>query len=1293
MLSDVFRFRRRLQKIKQKQRADGGADKQGHKESIAQLAEEIEQSIATAESRKQQLPVINYPEALPISQKSDLIKKTILENQVTILCGETGSGKTTQLPKICLDIGLGIRGKIGHTQPRRLAARSVSQRIAEELDTELGNEVGFKVRFSDKSNDSSYIKLMTDGILLAECHHDPFLNQYDTIIIDEAHERSLNIDFLLGYLRRLITKRKDLKIIITSATIDPDRFSRHFNNAPVINVSGRTYPVEVRYRPYQTAESEDKKDLQQGIIDAVNELSKIDRGDILVFLSGERDIRETADALSKEAGNRALDNTEVLPLLARLSNAEQNRIFHPSSKRRIILATNVAETSLTVPGIKYVIDSGVARISRYSWRSKIQRLPIEKISQASANQRKGRCGRVSAGVCIRLYDEDDFNQRKEFTEPEIQRTNLAAVILQMENMRLGHIDDFPFVEPPESRLVNDGYRLLFELGAIDAGNKITKIGKHLGHFPIDPKLSRILLQAKNENALSEVLIIVSALATQDPRERPLDKQQAADEKHAVFTDKSSDFIFFINLWNAYHAEKKEISANQLRKWCKKNFISWMRMREWIDTHNQIKKMLSNLKLSLNTTPANYDQVHRSLLTGLLANIGFKNEDREYLGARNKKFNVFPGSKLFKKSPQWIMAAEIVETTRVYARTNARIDVAWIEEKAKHLLKYHYANPHWEKKRSQVVAHEQSTLYGLIINADKKVDYGRVDPVEAKEIFIRCALVEGDLESRAEFFTHNRTLLEELEVLEAKSRRRDIIVDENVLYAFYEERLPDDIYSGAKLDKWIRQHPDKAASLCLTTEDLMRKDASLVSGDMFPDYIEMNGSRFPIEYHFDPRNHCDGITLITPVIGVNAINSQRCEWLIPGLLHEKVVAVIKSLPKQLRKNFVPAPNFAEACLQAIEPSDTALCTAVANHLKKMTGVQIPYDAWNMQAINQHLMMNFRVVDKDGSVIEEGRDLQSIKDSMAGQEGGVSEIYHEKSQGLDAGPASDEACNQDDVGAEALDEMDESIEINLQGVKIKAYPALVRQGKQVNLRALESKDAAASETFFALRQLIINALPEQVRDLKKSIPDIQHLCLKYADFGRCEDLKLDIINKTIDDVFLYDDIDSEDEFNLRLEKGRSELHEKVKQWSMLLTDILDEYRAIKKIMKKPSLSQLDTVSDIQGQLNYLFPKKFIAMVDREWLQQYPRYLIAINKRFDKSKSNATRDRQSRIGFSRLWDEYLKRKESLAKQHIESEQLDHYRWMLEEYRVSLFAQELKTRFPVSEKRLKAYWNELSV
>ena len=1031
--------------------------------------------------------------------------------------------------------------------------------------------------------------------------------------------------------------------------------------------------------------------MQDGILDAVNELSKIDRGDILVFLSGERDIRETADFLSKQRNNRALDNTDILPLLARLSNAEQNRIFHSSSKRRIILATNVAETSLTVPGIKYVIDSGVARISRYSWRSKIQRLPIEKISQASANQRKGRCGRVSEGICIRLYDEEDFELRSEFTEPEIQRTNLASVILQMENQKLGHIDDFPFVEPPEERLINDGYKLLFELGAIDKTNTITKIGKQLAYFPIDPKLARILLQAEKENALTEVLIIVSALATQDPRERPLDKQQAADEKHREFNDKASDFIFYINLWTAYHQEKKTLSGNQLRKWCKQNFISWMRMREWIDTHNQIKRMLSGLRILNNqSSAANYDQIHQALLIGLLANIGFKDEDKNYLGARNKKFNVFPGSVLFKSSPRWIVAAEIVETSRVFARTNAKIDVRWVEEKASHLLKYHYNNPHWENKQSNVIAHQQSSLYGLIINVDKKVSYGQINSAEAREIFIRSALVEGDFECKSAFYLHNKKLLSELEVLEAKSRCRDIIVDDNILYDFYDNNLPDNIFSGATLDKWVRHNADEVKALFLSMDNLVRDDATIVSDDQFPDYLEMNGSKFPVEYHFDPRNYCDGVTLITPVAGLNAINAQRCEWLIPGILPEKITELIRSLPKQLRKNFVPVPNFSDACIEALVPSDAALCTVIAAHLKKMTGVQIPYDAWLSKAISQHLFMNFRIIDNDGNVIEQGRNLQAIKDKLSGKSDALT--LSADNVNKDAQYECPEQYRQDDVGAGILFLLGDTVEVKMQGVIIKAYPALVKEGKRVHLRVLENQVNAKAETQRALRQLYINVLPEQFKHLKQSIPDIQNLCLKYTDLGRCDALKRDIINNVFDDVFLSEEIKSENDFNEKLESGKSELHNSVKQWSQLLSAIIDEYRSVKKLLKNPLLTQLDTVTDIQRQLNNLFPKDFISIIDKQWLRQYPRYLSAINKRFDKSKSNAIRDRQLRLDFSKLWDEYIKRQQSLEKQHIDSDQLNHYRWLLEEYRVSLFAQELKTRMPISEKRLRTYWNQLS-
>ena len=1291
MLKDRQGFFRRLRKL-QKNGKEQGFDK-----SLKKLADDLEQSTERARLRQQQSPTLSFPEELTISQKRDEILEIIKANQVTILCGETGSGKTTQLPKICLQLGLGSRGLIAHTQPRRLAARSVAARIAEELKSELGQQVGFKVRFTDQTSENSYIKLMTDGILLAECHHDPYLNQYDTIIIDEAHERSLNIDFLLGYIKQLIQKRRDLKVIITSATIDPERFSKHFNNAPIINVSGRTYPVEVLYRPLSQYDDEenDPKNLQQGIVDAVQEVTKIDRGDILVFLSGERDIRETTEALRKEN----LQRTEILPLLARLSASEQNKIFKGSSQRRIILATNVAETSLTVPGIKYVIDSGLARISRYSWRSKIQRLPIEKISQASANQRKGRCGRVSEGICIRLYDEVDFNARAEFTPPEIQRTNLAAVILQMENLQLGHIDDFPFVEPPDDRLVNDGYKLLFELGALNEKHKILAAGKKLARLPIDPKLGRMLIEADKESSLNEVLIIISALATQDPRERPMAKQQAADQKHQQWKDAKSDFIFYLNLWDDFHAQKKALSSNQLRKWCKQNFLSWMRIREWADTHRQIKKMLLELKIRHNKNTADYDSIHRALLTGLLGNLGLKDDNKEYLGARNKKFYVFPGSGLFKNSPKWLMAAEIVETSRVYARTNAKIEPEWIEQKAAHLLKRSYSNPHWEKKPAQVVASEQTSFYGLIINPEKNVNFGKIDPKLSREIFIQSALVQQDFDCKAEFFKHNQKLIAQLEKLEAKSRRQDILVDDVILFQFYDEQIPEHVHNGVLFETWLKQcgkdDPESLKRLLLTKENLMQQDASHVSSEQFPDHLNMNGISYPLDYHFDLSHQRDGITLITPLVALQAINAQYCEWLVPGMLREKMIALIRSLPKSIRRNFVPAPNFADACMEALETSNSPLTTAMTKQLKKMTGIEIAYDAWRMELIDSHLFMNFRIIDNKGKTIEEGRDLPALKEQLAG-----GDISNHSSDQITLSPQdiSQSAktpaheVEQDEVGAEAIDLLEQTFEIKQHGLKLNAYPALIKKGKQVSIRLLNSKPQAEEETTKGLRQLFINALPAQIKHLKSNIPDIQKLCLKYTDFGRCDELKQDIVHVVINQCFMQNLIKNQQEFETALEAGRGNLMDTASEWCKLLSNILDQYKVIKKTIKNPPLSLLDIVTDVQNQLAYLFPDHLLTQIDKQHLKHYPRYLTAINKRMEKAQGDTTRDRQHRLQVSNLWDAYLKRHNTLEKQHIVSEQLENYRWMLEEFRVSLFAQELKTQYPVSEKRLKAYWNEIS-
>lgn len=1267
MLKDQFIARRKIQTIQSRLNAS---------KPVEQLLVNLEKLIGSSSQqfllRQQNLPVTDYPPELPVSQKRDDIIKAIKQHQVIVICGETGSGKTTQLPKMCLDAGLGIRGMIGHTQPRRIAARSVAKRIAQELKSETGKVVGYKVRFDDVLGESSLVKLMTDGVLLSEIHHDALLNQYDCIIVDEAHERSLNIDFLLGYLKQLTLKRRDLKIIITSATIDPQRFSKHFNDAPIIEVSGRTYPVEVEYRSTESEDGE-TRDLQSAIADCVDEISHIDRGDILVFLSGERDIRETADYLSKQN----LQNTEVLPLLARLSATEQNKIFKTSSKRRIILSTNVAETSLTVPGIKYVIDTGLARISRYSWRSKIQRLPIERISQASANQRKGRCGRISAGVCYRLYAEDDFNLRAQFTDPEIQRTNLAAVILQMENMQLGHVEDFPFVEPPDSRLITDGYKLLFELGAINKQNKITKTGKQLARLPIDPKLGRVLIEAVTENCLTEALIIVSALAVQDPRERPLNRQQAADEAHKKFIDKQSDFISWLNIWNTYHLTKNELSGNKLRKWCKDNFISWLRMREWNDTHKQIKKMLNELKFKFNSSTADYNQIHRALITGFLSQTGFKEEGHEYQGCRQRKFHIFPGSGLFNKGPKWIIASEIVETQKVYARYVAKIDPLWLAEKAGHLIKHSYTEAHWEKKPAQVAATRKSTLFGLLINPGSRINYGPVNPVESREIFIRSALVQGDFECRHDFYNKNRKLIDEIETLEAKSRRQDILVDENDVYDFYDQHLPADIYSGPQLNKWVKHNNSDV--LLLKIDDLMKKSADHVSDNLFPDTLLINGIRFPLEYHFDPSHHCDGITLTTPVAGLSSLNSSVCDWLVPGLLLEKMTELIRSLPKQLRKNFVPAPNFAEACFDSLISGDTSLTAAMSKHLTKITGTSIPYDAWQEDKLADYLNFNFRVISTDGKTLNQSRDLSKLQNEFSG--------FKDTSQTVN----ETHSIDQDNVDSSALDSLPTSIGVDNHGIQTKSYPVLVKEGKQVNIRLIHSEQEARKKHFSGLRQLFINALPQQIKNIKASLNSKQNICAKFLSIGTCEQLKLQITHRIVDHLFTRHLPATDAEFTQLLE-NRKYIDAELNNLTLQLSDILNGYQLLRKKLKNPPLNWLDAMADIQDQLNNLMHRQFVIETNQLNLNNYTRYLLAIEKRLEKIQSNPERDRKARIEISDLWLAYKKRAQNLENNNQFSTQLDNYRWLLEEYRISLFAQEIKTLVPVSAKRLKKIWNEIS-
>ncbi|MFR2695773.1 MAG: ATP-dependent RNA helicase HrpA, partial [Proteus mirabilis] len=913
-LRDQQRLRKRLR----------GVDKISKETSKHAVLSEIEQDIIVAKqrilNRQAHCPKIVYPENLPVSQKKEAIYNAIKDNQVVIIAGETGSGKTTQIPKICLELGRGVKGYIGHTQPRRLAARSVAERIAHELNTTLGESVGYKVRFSDHVGDNTLVKLMTDGILLAELQQDKLLLQYDTIIIDEAHERSLNIDFILGYLKQLLPKRPDLKVIITSATIDPERFSKHFNQAPIIEVSGRTYPVEVRYRPIGGDALDSDKDMTEGIIDAIDELSRESAGDILIFMSGEREIRDTAEALNK----LQLRHTEVLPLFARLSNSEQNRIFQPHTGRRIILATNVAETSLTVPGIKYVIDTGYARISRYSYRTKVQRLPIEPISQASADQRKGRCGRVSDGICIRLYSEDDFISRAQFTDPEILRTNLASVILQMTSIGLGDISGFPFVQAPDKRNIQDGVRLLEELGALQEGTdnkgayRLTPMGKQLAQLPIDPRLARMVLEARKYGAVRELMVITSALSIQDPRERPMDKQQASDEKHRRFQDKDSDFLSLLNLWDYLKTQQKELSHSQFRKHCRQEFLNFMRVREWQDVYTQLRQVVKELGFPINSQPADFKSIHVALLSGLLSHIGQKDSDKqEFTGARNARFAIYPGSGLFKKPPKWTMVAELVETSRLWGRIAARIEAEWIEPIATHLVKYHYSEPHWSKAQGAVMANEKVTLYGLPIVASRLVNYGKIDPLLCRELFIRHALVEGDWQTRHAFFRENLKLRTEVEELEHKSRRRDILVDDETLFTFYDQRIPQDVISTRHFDKWWKIAQKNSPDLLSFEKSmLIKEDAKRVSALDYPNYWHQDNLKLRLTYQFEPGTAADGVTVHIPLPILNQVKDEGFDWQIPGIRHELVVALIKPLPKPIRRNFVPAPNYASAFLERV-----------------------------------------------------------------------------------------------------------------------------------------------------------------------------------------------------------------------------------------------------------------------------------------------------------------------------------------------------------------------------------------
>ncbi len=1244
---------------------------------ISKLHAAIARSIRCVDQRRANAPVPRYPLALPVVESREHIRATVSKQQVVILCGETGSGKTTQLPKICLEMGRGLRGKIGHTQPRRIAARSLAARIAEELDSPLGEHVGYKVRFQDRVQQHSYVKVMTDGILLAEIQSDPELREYDTLIIDEAHERSLNIDFLLGYLQRLLPRRPDFKLIITSATIDPQRFSSHFNGAPIIEVSGRTWPVEMRYRPI-AGEDEDQKDRGRGqaLLDAVDELAAEGPGDVLVFLPGERAIRDSSELLRKHHPPQ----TEIVPLYARLSAAQQSKVFRPHKGRRIVLATNVAETSLTVPGIRYVVDTGLARVSRYSYRTKVQRLPIEAVSQASANQRAGRCGRVASGICIRLYGEDDYLSRAAFTEPEIQRTNLAAVILGMTVLGLGDIEAFPFVDPPDASFIRDGYKLLHELGAVDTQQVLTALGRNIARLSVDPRLARMILAASELHCLTEVLIIVSALEVVDPRERPLDKAQAADEKHALFKDEKSDFLVYLKLWNAYREQARHLTSNKLRKWCREHFVSFMRMREWADVHKQLLAQIRDMGMCVNEAVADYRSVHCALLTGLLGNLALQVEPGEYLGARNLKFALFPGSGLSRKKPKWLVAGELVETGRRYLRTAAAIDPDWVEPLAGHLLKHSYSEPHWERKRAQVVAFERVTLYGLPLVQRRKVNYGPIDSATSRELFIRHALVAGEFRTHAAFAEHNRKLLASLDQLESRARRRDVLVDEEDLCRFFDERLPASVFDGKSFQCWWKTlEREQADLLCLNREDITHHAAEGVTRQQFPDSLEIRGLSMPVRYRFSPGETGDGLCVQLPIAALNQVQSSDFEWLVPGLLREKIVLLIKSLPKQLRRHFVPAPEYADACIALLQSAGKAVTEALAEQLQTSTGVSVPADAWRPELLPQHLFAFFELRDEQGKIIDSGRDLQCLQRD-----------YGERARhGFER--VSDARYQRKKIEDWDFGDLPDYIELKDSGLNLRAYPALAVNGETIELQLFDRQRQALASHREGLLALFRKKAGRIVREIKNSVPELQKQSVWFSTVAGADVLLADLERAVIQAAFLGDDdveVRHADIFQQRLEEGRRSLLEwavSIGGWSY---ETLQVYQQLSRLLKGAVSPQLlAAIGEVQTQVQQLVYPGFVSATPVPWLPHLARYLRAAMQRLDKLSGNAGQERKQAATVRRYREHY---EQALASGKT-GKAVEEFRWLVEELRVSLFAQGLGTSQKVSPQRLDRLWKEI--
>jgi ATP-dependent helicase HrpA len=1321
MLADRFVLRRKLREANDSQKLKDEKSAIKAQRLVNEITQKIRSSQQKFSARLASLPKPEYPPELPVSGKKEEISAAIAKNQVVIVCGETGSGKTTQLPKICLELGRGVSGLIGHTQPRRIAARSVASRIAQELQSPLGEVVGYKVRFNDKLTESTYIKLMTDGILLAETQGDKFLNAYDTIIIDEAHERSLNIDFLLGYLKQLLPKRPDLKIIVTSATIDASRFSEHFNGAPVIEVSGRTYPVEIRYRPLGKAgfrakeiaetenaqfdmedetifgiarkaktearwleEDDEEEAIEEAILDAADDLLRQGDGDILVFLPGEREIRDTAEHLRKYQGRSAkLKHIEVLPLFARLSIEDQQKIFKSHHTRRIVLATNVAETSLTVPGIKYVIDAGLARMNRYSTRAKVEQLQIEKISQAAAKQRAGRCGRVSNGICVRLYSEQDFDGRPEFTEPEILRSSLASVILRMAALRLGDIADFPFIEAPSSRLVTDGYQLLQELGAVDSRRQITETGLQLAKLPLDPRVGRMILAAKHESCLKEILIIASVLSIQDPRERPMDKREAADNAHAKFAGEGSDFMSYLKLWDFFdNALNTKKSNKELLNQCHSNFLSFLRLKEWRELHGQIKQITDEMDFKLNDKEANFEQIHKALLAGLLGNIGFKDGDNDsYSGARGIRFYVAPGSALKKTRPKWVIAAELVDTSKLYARCVAKIEPDWIEPLARGLTESQYSDPRWDRKMGMVNAWERVSLYGLTIIPKRRVHYGPIDPKESREIFIREALANGEFDTRAAFFTANERLIAEVEELEHKARRQDVLVDEHQLFAFYDSKIPADIFQAATFEKW-REGAEKTNPklLYLTRDDLMRHGADAITAVQFPEKMVLDGVEVPLKYRFEPGHVLDGVTATVPLALLNQLNPAQTEWLVPGMLREKLTYLIKALPKAFRRVCVPVPEFVTVFLEQTKIGEGFIKQVLAAHIQRVTTLKISVEDWTEET-PAHLLMNFSVVDDAGRELAMGRDWNALKKQL----GSAAQLtFRNTSPDIEK-----TGLKQWDFG-----DLPATLSFERDGLKVTGYPALEDDEDSIAIKLFDTEREALVNHRKGVCRLMRFELKEQMKQLEKNLPNFNQYALILRNVVSPDDLREDLVIAIADRAFIGEDElpRTNADFMKLKARARTRLPAVSQAVAKQAQSIATEYQLLVAQQSKMPATVNRLKRDLEQQIGLLVYKNCFSQTPWEHLQHVPRYLKALRLRIEKQPANPDRDGKNAGSVGVLWQKWQDKINALNQANLDIPQdLLDYRWLIEELRVSLFAQELKTPFPISIKRLEKTWADI--